>query len=130
MDLADELERLVRPGDRVGAVDLLDLFEHLAQALGAAEGLEGLDLLGRGAAWADADAKAPGLDLLAWNLGIPEGQDVARVGRAHRQDDLRCSHVRIGRELRFKVTSEGSLRRDLAPQWAAPTVPDLRVAGH
>src|SRR5258707_44183 len=64
-DLADELERLLRLDDGVGAVDEPLLLEHLAQQLGASGGLQG-GHLGRGRrAWADADAEAPRLDLLA-----------------------------------------------------------------
>ena len=100
--LADELEGLLGLGHLVGAVDLLQLFEHLAQALGAPEGLQRLDLLGGRAAWTNANAKAAGLDLLARNLRIPQRKDVARIRRAHGRRSLRCGHKRIGREMRFK----------------------------
>jgi hypothetical protein len=102
VDLADELERLLRLGDGVRAVDLLDLLEHLPKPLGAPEGLERLDLLGGRAARADADAEAAGLDLLARNLGIPERQDVAWIRRVHGHGRLRYGHSWIGREMRFK----------------------------
>ena len=102
VDLADELEGLLGLGDRVRAVDLLDLLEHLAEPFSSAERLEGLDLLSGRAARPDANAQAAGLYLLAGNLRIPQGKDVAGIGRAHARQDLMCSHVQIGREMGFK----------------------------
>lgn len=81
--LADELERLLGLNHGVDAVDDLLFLEHLAQQLGSAGGFEGQHLGGGGGSWADPDAEAAGLDLLAGNVRIPERENVPGIGRAH-----------------------------------------------
>ena len=71
-DLADELERALGLLDLVRAVDVLGLFQDLAQVLGAAQGLQRRHFDGRGRVRANTDAEASGLDHLARDLGIPE----------------------------------------------------------
>ena len=84
LDLSDEFERQGRFDNGVDAVDGVLLFEHLAQKLGAAGRLHGFDLVRRRRARAYSDTQPARLNLLAWDLGIPEREDVTRVGRAHR----------------------------------------------
>jgi len=82
-DLADELQGLLGFDDRVGAVDQLLLLQHLAQQLGSSVSFQCEHLVRRRRAGAHTDAEAAGLDLLARDLRVPEGQDVAGDGRAH-----------------------------------------------
>src|SRR5207253_1581713 len=81
VDLPDEVERLVRPGVGVGAVDLAALLEDVAQPLRTVRN-EG-ELGGRRAVGADPDPQAAGVDPFARDLGIPEREDVADAWRAH-----------------------------------------------
>src|SRR5207302_6573894 len=77
----DALQRLLRLGDRVTDLDHLLLLEHVEDRTGAARD-EG-SLRRRRAAWPDADAQPAGRDHLTGDIRVPEGEDVAGVGRAH-----------------------------------------------
>src|SRR5262249_47729154 len=104
IDLPGEVERPVRTGAGVDAVDLASLLEGLPQPLGPVRD-DGKLRLGRGPG-ADTDAEPSGLDLFARDLGLPEREDVAGIGRAHRAGF--ASHVSGGNERGVREVQKGA----------------------